>query len=78
VIPDDEIALPVGGTRRVGRRRWLALAASCKLQPRVAERVMKELADAVGEAVDLVNASLLPADMKQSYQALLRERGARL
>jgi serine/threonine-protein kinase HipA len=78
VIPDDELALPVGGSKRVGRRRWLALATSCKLPARVAERVMRKIADTVTEAEPLIDASMLPTDMKRSYLELIRERAKSL
>ena len=78
VIPDDELALPIGGSKRVGRKRWLAFAASCRLQPRIADRVMAEIGAATGEAEQLVEASLLPPEMKRAYRELLRVRGKTL
>ena len=75
VIPDDELALPVGGSKRLGRKRWLALATSCRLPPRVADRVMAEIGAATAQAEELIEASLLPEDMKHAYRDLVRERG---
>lgn len=78
VIADDQLALPVGGTKRPGRRRWLELAKGCGLQPRAAERVLREIGEGTDDAVQLIDASLLPATMKRAYTKLVRERGAML
>ncbi|MBA3392479.1 MAG: HipA domain-containing protein [Deltaproteobacteria bacterium] len=77
VIVDDQLALSVGGTKKqVGRKKWLDLAAQCQLKPVVAERVLRELRDATDDAITLIEASLLPADMKAAYRELVRERAA--
>lgn len=76
LIEDDPLALPIGGAdKEVSRRRWLELARRCRLPPRAAEGVLRDLAAATDEAVALVAASWLPDDMKRAYAALLRERG---
>jgi serine/threonine-protein kinase HipA len=77
VIPDDQLALSVGGTKKpVGRKRWLELATRCQLPPRAAERVLLEIVDATDASVSLVEASVLPDDMKRAYQTMLRKRAA--
>jgi serine/threonine-protein kinase HipA len=79
VIPDDQLALPIGGTRKhVGRRKWLDLAARCKLNERVATRVLAEVGESVDDAEQLIAASLLPDDMKRAYRSLVRARSASL
>lgn len=79
VIPDDQLALPIGGTtKHVGRRKWLELAERCKLSERAALRVLSEIGNAVDEADELIEASLLPAGMKQAYRELVRTRAQAL
>jgi serine/threonine-protein kinase HipA len=76
VIEGDELALPIGGTKRPGRRRLLELATQCRLPTRVAERTLAELAAATGEVTDLVRACLLPDEMKRDLVELVRSRAA--
>ncbi len=75
VIPDDQLALPIGGTPKdISRRKWLELARSCKLPEPAAVRVLTEIGESVDEATELIDASLLPDAMKRTYQALVRTR----
>jgi serine/threonine-protein kinase HipA len=78
VIPDDELALTIGGSKRMSRKRWLAFAASCRLPARVADGVVAEIGAATTDAEQLVEASLLPPEMKRAYRGLLRSRGKTL
>lgn len=79
VIPDDELALPIGGKpKNLSRRNWLDLATRCSLPKRAAERVLAEIGDAANDASELIRASLLPDAMKQEYAALVRERAEAL
>lgn len=75
VIPDDPLALPVGGNKKnISRRGWLELAKRCQLRPRAAESVLRELVEAHDDAVALVERSMLPEEMKAVYAKLLGER----
>jgi serine/threonine-protein kinase HipA len=75
VIPDDQLALPVGGKReRITRRQWLEFAKQCWVPERTAERVLRDIASAAEDCAELIHSSALSDEMKQTYQALLRER----
>lgn len=75
VIPNDELALPIGGkSKNISRRNWLDLAQRCSLPRRAAERVLSEIGGAADDAAALIRASLLPEAMKQEYETLVRER----
>jgi serine/threonine-protein kinase HipA len=76
VIPNDELALPIGGTKRITRRRLLELGTSCKLPARAVERVLGEIAAATADAVELVEACFLPAAMKRELVELVQARAA--
>jgi serine/threonine-protein kinase HipA len=79
VIPDDRLALPIGGRdARIARRHWLELADYGGLPRRAAERVLGGVVDAAATARDLVGRSLLPPEMQQSYDAVLAEHTAAL
>ncbi len=76
VIKGDELALPIGGTKRIGRRRLLALATQCQLPTRVAERALQDHAAATADVIDLIRACLLPDEMKREFVDLIRSRAA--
>lgn len=79
VIEDDLLALPVGGNKRdVSHREWLALAQRCGLNERAAARVLGEIGGATEDAAGLITRSALSDEMKEIYQALVRERGRAL
>lgn len=79
VIPDDPLALPVGGKRDgLTRNDWLEFARYSGLLPRAAQRVLADIAGATPEAQDLVARSALPEEMKTVYRDLLFERATRL
>ncbi len=74
-IPDDQLALPVGGTRVVrSRKTWLELARVCSLPDRAAKRVIDELVDGLGACLELVGRSSLPDDQKDTYRQVLAAR----
>ncbi len=77
VIPDDPLALPMGGKRsRLTRRDWEALGTHAGLPPRVTQRVLAELIDGLGRARQTVDASFLGPEMRTAYIALLETRAA--
>ena len=56
----------------------MKLAEACQLPEKAASRVLRELAAAVPEALDLVARSSLPDEQKATYVDLVRGRGAEL
>jgi serine/threonine-protein kinase HipA len=79
VIPDDPLALPVGGKRDgITRRTWREYADYCELPRATADRELAAMARAVEPAQRLVARSLLPDEMKADYLALLEQRGRAL
>jgi serine/threonine-protein kinase HipA len=79
VIADDLMSLSVDGNKRdVTRRQWMTYAEHCRLPPRAAERVLRELAAATEDCASMIARSMLPAEMKTDYTVLLRKRGAAL
>ena len=79
VIPDDPLAMPVGGKKtKLARGAWLRLAEQCELPRKVAERVLQEQFDVADKATKLIEHSFLPADQKTQYEALIRQRTDRL
>lgn len=75
VVPDDRLALPVGGNRgEVAPREWIAFGDYCALPRRAARRALEEIRAALEPGLDLVRRSRLPADMQERYAALLRGR----
>jgi serine/threonine-protein kinase HipA len=79
VIPDDVLALPVAGKHdKLRRGTWRKLATYCGLRESAAKRILRGVAASVDDACRLVDRSLLPAEMKQQYTLLLRERATDL
>ena len=79
VIPDDPLAVPVGGKKtKLARGDWLGLAEYCDLPRKVAERVLQEQVDVADRATQLIEHCFLPADQKTAYEALIRLRTDRL
>jgi serine/threonine-protein kinase HipA len=73
VIPDDTLALTVGGRdRNLTRREWLEFAEYCELPERAAQRLLSEQIESLEPALQLINASFLSPRMKEQYQELLR------
>ncbi len=79
VIPNDPLALSVGGKdRALARGDWLRLGDYCGLPRKVSQRVLGEQAAIVEEAISLIGHSYLPDDQKTAYEGLLRERATLL
>jgi serine/threonine-protein kinase HipA len=79
VIADDMLALSVDGNKKnVTKKQWLTYAAYCKVPPRAAARVLREIAEATGECTAMIARSALPDEMKPPYTELIRRRGAAL
>lgn len=78
VIPDDPLALPLGGRdRRLTRRAWLTLAKYAGLG-RAAEREIERLAAQLGAIKGLIAASYLPQEQQDAYSQLVSSRVQRL
>lgn len=79
VIPDDPLALPVGGKRAgLTRRSWIELGAYAGLPTKVVARELKNPARQLEAGEALIHRSFLPTGMKGDYCALIRERAALL
>lgn len=77
VIPDDPLALPVGGKdRNLTRRSWLDLADYCKLPAKAATRVMDAQIKALEPSLELISNSFLPDEMKDEFKAVIQNTTA--
>jgi serine/threonine-protein kinase HipA len=75
VIPDDPLALPIGGKRDgLVADDWRRFAEYCRLPERAALRIHREIIGATDGAMSLLTRSMLPDDLKEAYRAVLRER----
>ncbi len=75
VLPDDPLAMPIDGKRdNLGPGSWARLAQNFGIGPKAATRVLREVAAALPGALRLVDAAPLPAELREAYAALLRER----
>lgn len=79
VIPDDRLALPIGGkTRNLKQRNWLDFAKYCELPERAAMRMIAQQTEVLKPALELIAASFLPDEMKDQYVTLLRQNTSAL
>lgn len=79
VIPDDKYALSVGGNNdQLNRGRWLRFAEYSGIPAKIATRVLDEQAAFTVKAVELIENSFLPVEMKQVFQELIRHRSVGL
>lgn len=79
VIPDDPLALTVGGRcDGLGRADWLRFAEYAKIPPPAALRVLALPAKTLQPALGLCARSMLPDESKVAFSALLTERAAML
>lgn len=75
VLPDDRLALPVCGKRHNLKVETLQeLARRFGIGAKAADRVRAELAAALPEALERVDASPLPAAAREAYAETLRAR----
>ncbi|MCB9866823.1 MAG: HipA domain-containing protein [Phycisphaerales bacterium] len=79
VIPQDTLALPVGGKKdNLSRKSWLAFAEYAGLTRKAAERVLERQAAALAPAQELLERCCLPAEQKARYADLLAARTRQL
>jgi serine/threonine-protein kinase HipA len=75
VIPDDQLALSVGGKRdRLARQDWLGFAQYGAIPERSARRVLTTIVSSLDACVEMIDRSFLSAPFKNAYRDLLRER----
>jgi serine/threonine-protein kinase HipA len=78
-LPEDQLALSVGGTKKIrSTKKWLGLAKVCGLPERAARRILDDIAKALDPCEDLISRSTLPDDQKKEYRRVLTERTALL
>jgi serine/threonine-protein kinase HipA len=74
VIPDDSLAMPIGGRdKKLTRRKWLDFAEYCEIPAKAATRLISDQIDVLEPALHLISASYLPNEMKERYEAFLRQ-----
>jgi serine/threonine-protein kinase HipA len=77
VITDDLLALSVDGNKKnVTKKQWMTYAAYCRVPPRAAERIFREIAEAKEDCAAMIARSALPEEMKRDYAELIRRRAA--
>lgn len=77
VLPDDPLALPVGGkNKNLTRRSWLDLAEYCNLPERVATRIIGDQIKALEPSLTLVSNSFLPDELKDQFKAIIQANTA--
>lgn len=75
VIPEDVLALPVGGKKsNLDRKHWLEFAAYCGLQARLVEREIDALRAACAKADEQLGAGFLRDDLRQRFRDVIAER----
>lgn len=73
-LPNDSLALPVGGKEKnLTRRSWLDLAAYCELPEKAARRIVDEQIRALEPSLALIAHSFLPDQLKEQYAGVVRE-----
>ncbi|HUT13894.1 MAG TPA: HipA domain-containing protein [Thermoguttaceae bacterium] len=77
VLPEDLLALPVGGkNKNLTRRSWLDLAEYCKLPKQAAERLIADQIEALEPSLALISNSFMPDEMKHAYERIVRDNTA--
>lgn len=77
VIPDDTLAMPIGGrNKNFTRRKWMDFAEYCGIPERAAKRLISEQIETLGPALRLLAASFLPSGMKEQFEGFLRQNTA--
>ncbi len=73
VLPNDSLALPVGGKgKNLTRRSWLELAAYCGLPEKAARRILDAQVGALEPSLTFIGRSFLPDHLKEPYAAVVR------
>ena len=75
VIPDDRLAIPMGGRdKTITKPQWLRFADYCELPRRAAEGIITRQCQALTRSKQLITRSFLPEKMKENYSALIMQR----
>ncbi|MBL9023905.1 MAG: HipA domain-containing protein [Myxococcales bacterium] len=78
-IPEDDLALPIGGKRGgVTRRTWRELADYAGIPRKAADRVLEDIAGRKDACTALIDRSPLSPPLREAYRALLEDRTAAL
>jgi serine/threonine-protein kinase HipA len=76
-IPEDTLAMPVGGRdSKLTRRKWVEFGEYCQIPAKATKRLIAGQIEALDPALHLIAASFLPDRMKEQYEAILRENTA--
>ena len=79
VIPDDPLALSVGGKKtKLRRGDWLEFAEYCGLPKTVATRILTTQAAATAQATQIIGRSCLPAEQQPPFVELIEQRSEEL
>ncbi len=79
VIPDDPLALPVGGRKsKLTRGTWREFADYCGIPEKTAARAMERQASAEAAALETLDVCFLPAEQKLALKELIAERSSML
>jgi serine/threonine-protein kinase HipA len=79
IIPNDTLALPIGGrNKNLTRRHWLDFAAHCQLPERAAKRLLSDQIEALEPALRLISSSFLSGEHQQQYVEFVRQNTAML
>jgi len=74
VIPDDRLALSIGGRdRKLTRQNWTDFAVYCALPERAAKRLISNQIEALESSLQLISASFLSNELKQDYEGIVRQ-----
>lgn len=74
-IPGDDFALPVAGKQKnLKPNSWIELARRCQLLPKVTRSAVLKFLAGLPRALETVDRSFLPEEMKVSYVSSLNER----
>jgi serine/threonine-protein kinase HipA len=77
VIPDDRLAMPIGGRdKNFTKRKWLEFAEYCEIPEKAATRLITKQIDALEPSLKLISASLLHNEMKEQYESIIQENTA--
>lgn len=79
VIPEDQLALPIGGKKdNLHHKDWLRFAEYCQLPEKAASRLLQEQRNAHAGAVAIIENSFLPLEQKQQFTQLLTDRSKQI
>jgi serine/threonine-protein kinase HipA len=79
VLPEDTLAMPIGGRdRNFTRRKWLEFAEYCQIPEPAALRMINAQVNILDAGLRFIAASYLPDQMKAHYAEIVRENTSTL